>query len=69
MAKSVKSIETKIRRLEQEIEKHRKKLNAAKPEDKFVHRARMQGAQTALEQAKSDLIIARAEASRKEKGK
>lgn len=67
MAKSVKSIEKRIGRLEKEVEEHRKKMNAAKPEDKFVHKGRMEGAEEALRQAKADLILAKAEASRKEK--
>ena len=69
MAKSVKSIEKQIGKLEKEIEQHRSKMNAAKPADKFVHRGRMEGAQRELNKAKSALILAQAEASRKSKEK
>lgn len=69
MAKSVKSVQKTISKLEKEIEKHKKKLDKAKVADKFVHRARMEAAETALKKAKADLILAVAEASRKAKGK
>lgn len=68
MFKSVKSLERKIARLIKEVEKHRKAFNAAKT-DKWIHSERMKGAQAELDKAKADLVLAKAKASRKEKGK
>ena len=69
MAKSVKSLEKTISKLEKEIQSHKRKANKAKPEDAFVHNARARGAEEALSKAKADLIIAKAAESLKEKGK
>lgn len=69
MAKSVKSLEKLIGKLEKELNGHREKAKKAKPEDAFVHNARAKGTEEALSKAKADLILAKAEASRKEKGK
>lgn len=64
----IKRLEKKIRKLENEVKEHefKKKTTRIKSEIK-IHEFRRRGAQEALDQARTNLIIAKAEAARKKK--